>query len=59
MKVSPQVLIRIFLELVLLYFVWTNAHWSVAFFITVITIRNEIIDELILRKFWRKNGNTT
>lgn len=48
---TVRTIIRLALTIILLYFVWSNAHWSVATCLTLIFVRAEIaLLELIIRK---------
>ena len=37
------IILRIIGTLILLYFVWTNSHWSVALSLTLIFLSNEFV----------------
>ena len=46
-------IIRTAITITLLVFVWLNAHWAVALFITLISIRFEIED--YIKKYHKKS----
>ena len=43
-------MIRIILTTTLLYFAWTNAHWSVALLLTLIFVGTELLTYQLKRK---------
>jgi hypothetical protein len=42
--------VRLLLTVALLFFVWTNAHWSVALLLTLLTVHVEGIVIMLERK---------
>lgn len=41
---------RVIITIIILYFVWTNSHWSVALSLTLMFIQSEMVSLIINNK---------